>query len=43
MYLAYFTAWPDQNGAVHYYNDIYARDAHTKTAIEKTEAMRKGS
>jgi len=43
VYLAYFTAWPDQNGAVHYYNDIYARDAHTKTAIEKTEAMRKGS
>ena len=43
VYLAYFTAWPDQNGTVHYYNDIYARDAHMKTAIEKTEAMRKAS
>ena len=41
VYLAYFTAWPDQNGAVHYYNDVYTRDAHLKTAIEKTEAARK--
>ena len=42
VYLAYFTAWPDQNGVVHYYNDIYTRDAHLKTALEKTEAARKG-
>ena len=41
VYLAYFTAWPDQNGAVHYYNDIYTRDAHLKTALEKTKAARK--
>jgi len=41
VYLAYFTAWPDQNGVVHYYNDIYTRDAHLKTALEKTEAARK--
>lgn len=43
VYLAYFTAWPDQSGTVHYYNDIYARDAHMKTAIEKTEAARQPS
>lgn len=41
VYLAYFTAWPDQTGAVHYYDDVYDRDAHLKTAIEKTEAARK--
>ncbi|HWE79172.1 MAG TPA: L,D-transpeptidase family protein, partial [Pseudolabrys sp.] len=41
VYLAYFTAWPDQNGAVHYYNDVYTRDAHLKTALDKTEAARK--
>jgi len=41
VYLAYFTAWPDQNGVVHYYNDVYTRDAHLKTALEKTEAARK--
>jgi murein L,D-transpeptidase YcbB/YkuD len=43
IYLAYFTAWPGQNGTVHYYNDVYTRDAHLKTAIEKTEAARKNS
>jgi murein L,D-transpeptidase YcbB/YkuD len=42
VYLAYFTAWPDQNGAVRYYADVYDRDAHLKTALEKTEAARKG-
>jgi len=41
VYLAYFTAWPDQDGTVHYYNDIYTRDAHLKTALDKTEAARK--
>jgi murein L,D-transpeptidase YcbB/YkuD len=41
VYLAYFTAWPDQSGTVRYYNDIYTRDAHLKTALEKTEAARK--
>jgi len=42
VYLAYFTAWPDQSGAVHYYGDVYDRDAHVKTAFEKTENARKG-
>ena len=42
VYLAYFTAWPDQSGTVHYYGDVYDRDAHMKTAFEKTESARKG-
>jgi len=41
IYLAYFTAWPDQNGNIKYYNDVYDRDAHVKIALEKTEAERK--
>ena len=41
VYLTYFTAWPDPTGAVHYYDDVYDRDAHLQTAIEKTEAARK--
>jgi L,D-transpeptidase YcbB len=41
IYLAYFTAWPDQNGSVKYYNDVYDRDAHVKIALDKTEAERK--
>jgi L,D-transpeptidase YcbB len=41
IYLVYFTAWPDQNGNVKYYNDVYERDAHVKLALQKTEAERK--
>jgi murein L,D-transpeptidase YcbB/YkuD len=42
VYLAYFTAWPDAQGKVHYYDDVYERDAHLKTALAKTEAARRG-
>ena len=41
VYLAYFTAWPDAVGKVHFYDDVYDRDAHLKIAFEKTEAARK--
>ena len=40
VYLAYFTAWPDLDGNVHYYADIYGRDDHLATALKKTEAAR---
>jgi len=40
VYVAYFTAWPDQNGKVEYFDDIYDRDARVKLAIEKTDAVR---
>jgi murein L,D-transpeptidase YcbB/YkuD len=41
VYLAYFTAWPDQTGTVHYYGDVYGRDGHLSDALAKTEAARK--
>jgi murein L,D-transpeptidase YcbB/YkuD len=40
VYLAYFTAWPDAQGDVRYYKDIYGRDAHLAQAIAKTSAAR---
>jgi murein L,D-transpeptidase YcbB/YkuD len=40
VYLAYFTAWPDTNGTIHYYDDVYDRDAHLHTALAKTDAER---
>jgi len=40
VYVAYFTAWPDESGKVHYYNDIYGRDDKIEEAIEKVEAVR---
>jgi murein L,D-transpeptidase YcbB/YkuD len=43
VYVAYFTAWPDDTGKVSYYNDIYDRDSHLQTALEKVEAARQPS
>jgi L,D-transpeptidase YcbB len=40
VYVAYFTAWPDETGTVHYYNDIYGRDDRVADAIQKVEAVR---
>jgi len=28
VYIAYFTAWADDNGNVNFYDDVYKRDAH---------------
>ncbi|SFT79397.1 murein L,D-transpeptidase [Mesorhizobium sp. YR577] len=40
VYVAYFTAWPEMNGKVEYFGDVYDRDAHLKMALEKAEAVR---
>lgn len=40
VYVAYFTAWPDKDGAVQYFPDVYSRDDKVLTAIDKTAAVR---
>jgi murein L,D-transpeptidase YcbB/YkuD len=40
VYLAYFTAWPDPQGNVRYYKDVYDRDARLAQAIMKTREAR---
>lgn len=40
VYVTYFTAWPDEEGNVRYYDDIYERDVYLTKAIEKTRAAR---
>jgi L,D-transpeptidase YcbB len=40
VYLAYFTAWPDAQGNVRYYKDVYERDAHLAQAFGKTRESR---
>jgi murein L,D-transpeptidase YcbB/YkuD len=40
VYVSYFTAWPELDGSVVFYTDIYDRDMHLLKAIEKTEAAR---
>ncbi len=40
VYISYFTAWPDAEGTVHYYQDVYDRDEHTAEAMDKVAASR---
>lgn len=40
VYVSYFTAWPDLDGSIAFYSDIYDRDRHLLKALEKTEAIR---
>ena len=43
VYVSYFTAWPDQNGVVHFYDDVYGRDAYVEKAFEATSKVRAAS
>ena len=40
VYVAYFTAWPQQDGSVKYFSDMYGRDAHLMKAIKATQKAR---
>ncbi|WP_052161725.1 L,D-transpeptidase family protein [Hoeflea sp. BAL378] len=40
VHVAYFTAWPDETGAVQYFDDIYGRDDYLQKAIAATQAER---
>lgn len=42
VYVSYFTAWPDEAGAMHFYADVYERDAHTMKAFAAISASRSG-
>ncbi|TXH82594.1 MAG: peptidoglycan-binding protein [Rhizobium sp.] len=40
IYIAYFTAWPNKDGAIQYFNDVYDRDAATLKALDATSKAR---
>ncbi|MBB3607679.1 murein L,D-transpeptidase YcbB/YkuD [Rhizobium sp. BK602] len=40
IYIAYFTAWPNKDGVVQYFNDVYDRDAATQKALDATSKAR---
>lgn len=40
VHVAYFTAWPDAEGAVSYFADVYGRDAYLRKALDATVAAR---
>lgn len=40
VYVSYFTAWPDKDGIVRYYDDVYGRDEYTEKAFGVTTKAR---
>ena len=40
VYVSYFTAWPQENGKVKYFGDMYGRDSHLMKAVEATAKAR---
>ena len=36
VHITYFTAWPDQNGKIIYYDDVYGRDQRMESAFSAT-------
>jgi murein L,D-transpeptidase YcbB/YkuD len=40
VYVAYFTAWPNKNGVVEYFDDVYGRDAYVRKAFDATTKAR---
>ena len=43
VYVAYFTAWPNKDGVVEYFDDVYDRDMYTNRAFDAIRASRKSA
>lgn len=43
VYVSYFTAWPQEDGSIKYFNDMYGRDSHLIKAFKETEKARSSS
>ena len=41
VYVAYFTAWPNSDGSVEYFDDVYDRDMYMERAFEATRTARR--
>jgi murein L,D-transpeptidase YcbB/YkuD len=40
VYVAYFTAWPDADGKVQFFDDVYSRDMYLQRAMDATSKAR---
>ncbi len=40
IYIAYFTAWPNKDGTVEYFDDVYGRDDYMRKAFTATRTAR---
>lgn len=43
VYVSYFTAWPQADGSIKYFKDMYGRDVHLMKAFKVTEKARSTS
>ncbi|HTO32511.1 MAG TPA: murein L,D-transpeptidase [Pararhizobium sp.] len=41
VYVAYFTAWPNKDGTVEYFDDVYERDMYMNRAMDATRTARR--
>jgi murein L,D-transpeptidase YcbB/YkuD len=41
VYVAYFTAWPDKDGRIAYFDDVYDRDMYMNRAFDATRQARR--
>ncbi len=40
VYIAYFTAWPNAEGKVEFFDDVYGRDTYLQRAMDATTKAR---
>ena len=40
VYVSYFTAWPNKDGKIEFFEDVYGRDGYMRKAMEATGAAR---
>jgi murein L,D-transpeptidase YcbB/YkuD len=40
VYVSYFTAWPNKDGVIEYFDDVYGRDAYVDKAFDVTTKSR---
>ncbi len=41
VYVAYFTAWPNKDGVIEYFDDVYERDMYVNRALDATRDARR--
>ena len=40
VYVSYFTAWPNAENEVEYFDDVYDRDSYLTQALQQVESAR---
>jgi murein L,D-transpeptidase YcbB/YkuD len=43
VYVSYFTAWPNKDGVVEYFDDVYDRDMYMNRALDATRKVRQAA